>query len=164
MTPLTRRRPTPPYQLAAGHKLPDAANRLGVIYASSGRVNEAFNAFNQALRHDPENFGVYRNRGLLRLELLGDPEDEGGELELLGGVALGIDGGWGVVGLLALGQPVSSTQADTIAAKPRAGWRFARCLRVGLLGNFVGMNNSLSAHWLKALKSRAKPGSAQLAH
>ncbi len=62
-----------PYQLAAAHKFSDAANRLGVILASGGRVNEALSAFNRALRHDPENYGIHRNRGLLRLQLLGDP-------------------------------------------------------------------------------------------
>ncbi len=67
------RRPPHGYQLAASHKFSDAANRLGVILASSGRVHEAFNTFNLALQHDPQNFGVYRNRGLLQLELLGDP-------------------------------------------------------------------------------------------
>jgi tetratricopeptide (TPR) repeat protein len=61
------------YQLAANHKFSDAANRLGVILASSGQVSEALGAFDQALRHDPENYGVFRNRALLRMELIGDP-------------------------------------------------------------------------------------------
>ena len=70
--PGSRRRPPHPYQLAANHKFSDAANRLGVILASAGRLGEALDAFDRALRHDPENFGILRNRGLLRLELLGD--------------------------------------------------------------------------------------------
>jgi len=60
------------YQLAAAHKFSDAANRLGVILASAGRVDQALETFNRALAYDPENFGVLRNRGLLRLELVGD--------------------------------------------------------------------------------------------
>ncbi len=72
--PGRRHRPPHRYQLAANHKFSDAQNRLGVILASAGRVNEAFGAFNQALRHDRENYGVFRNRALLRLELLGDPD------------------------------------------------------------------------------------------
>jgi len=70
--PGSERRPPHPYQLAASHKFSDAANRLGVILASSGQPGEALDAFGLALRHDPENFGVFRNRGLLRLEMLGD--------------------------------------------------------------------------------------------
>ncbi len=49
--------------------------------------------------------------GLLDEELLGDPELDGGAPDDDGGVELGVDGGWGVVGLLALGHPLSSRQA-----------------------------------------------------
>lgn len=71
-SPDSRQRPPHLYQLAANHKFSDAANRLGVILASTGRTGDALVAFDRALRHDPQNFGVFRNRGLLRLELLGD--------------------------------------------------------------------------------------------
>jgi len=66
------RRAPHPYQRAAYHKFSDAANRLGVVFASLGKVQEARDSFDRALCYDPENYGVYRNRGLLRLELMGD--------------------------------------------------------------------------------------------
>jgi len=40
----------------------------------------------------------------------------GGLLLVDGGVELGVDGGWGVVGLLALGQPLNNRQAQPTAA------------------------------------------------
>jgi len=61
-----------PYRRAALHKFSDAANRLGVVLVSIGRTNEALETFDRALTYDPENYGVLRNRGLLRLQLLGD--------------------------------------------------------------------------------------------
>lgn len=70
--PGASRRAPHPYQRAAYHKFSDAANRLGVILASGGLVRQAREAFDRGLAYDPDNFGIYRNRGLLRLELLGD--------------------------------------------------------------------------------------------
>ena len=40
----------------------------------------------------------------------------GGLLLVDGGVELGVDGGWGVVGLLALGQPLNNRQAQPTPA------------------------------------------------
>ena len=54
----------------------------------------------------------------LELELLEEELELLDELLLLvdGGVELGVDGGWGVVGLLALGQPLNNRQAQPTPA------------------------------------------------
>ncbi len=54
---------------------------------------------------------------LLADELLLDVELDGGADEgIVGGEALGVAGGWGMVGLLALGQPLSNRQAEAATA------------------------------------------------
>ena len=56
---------------------------------------------------------------LLADELLLDVELDGGADEgIVGGEALGVAGGWGMVGLLALGQPLSNRQAEAATAAP----------------------------------------------
>lgn len=97
------------------------------------------------------------------LELLDDGLD-GGELELGGGglEELGGVGSCGVVGLLALGQPLNNMQAQVMPAA-RPSWR-PLTGRLGLLGNFIGIGNILGAHGHLILESRAKRCDAQLAH
>lgn len=92
---------------------------------------------------------------LLDEELLEDglPEEEGG-------VELGVDGGvgvWGVVGLLALGQPLSNTQAPAMAAS------FARLLCCALL-NAIRSDHFFRIHWLAGFQARAEFRPAQFAH
>ena len=96
--------------------------------------------------------------GLLEDGLLGGLELDGGEPEELGGVELGGDGGCGVVGLLALGQPLSRKQAQVIPAS-----RINDCLFIVLLClmsfvNSVGIGNILGAHGSHILKPGPKSG------
>jgi superkiller protein 3 len=46
---------------------PDVSNALGIALADSGRVPDAIQAFEQALRLDPENAEAYENMGIVRL-------------------------------------------------------------------------------------------------
>ena len=82
----------------------------------------------------------------------------------LGGVELGIEGGCGVVGLLALGQPVSSRQSVAVAAKKASLSPPVAISTVGLLGKIIGMDDFLGVHGLEVLKSWSKAGRAQFTH
>ena len=88
----------------------------------------------------------------LLLELLED--------ELLleeGALVLGVDGVWGVVGLLAMGQPLRSRQAQ-------AGSASLAIQGVPVLFNFISPDNFLGLHRLTGFQARPEPGFAQLAH
>ena len=84
---------------------------------------------------------------LLELEL---------ELEELGGCGI-----VGVVGLLALGQPVSATQAPT--ARPSCISRMGVASLLPLC-RVIGPNAYLCLHWLQTFESRSEAGLAQLPH
>jgi hypothetical protein len=86
------------------------------------------------------------------------------ELLLEGALVLGVEGVWGVVGLLALGQPVRSRQAQTTsgaalsgAALSGAAASFENC---AVLFDLIGPYNLLCVHGFPFLKSRSKAGLA----
>ena len=85
----------------------------------------------------------------LLLELLLD------ELLLEGALVLGVEGVWGVVGLLALGQPVRSRQAQT--AISGAANSLVSC---AVLFDLIGPDNLLRVHWFPLLEARAEEGLA----
>ncbi len=89
-------------------------------------------------------------------ELLELDELELGEL-LDGGVVLGV---WGVVGLLALGQPASNRQAQASAA---GGANRDRGV-VRVLPDFIISGHVFNGDWLAHGQRRAKPGFSQFAH
>jgi hypothetical protein len=99
------------------------------------------------------------------LELLEDLLDElllGGGGLLLGGVlegaALGVGGGvCGVVGLLALGQPLSSRQAQASPPSLRSN----PCI---VLFDDIGPDKFFRLYWFARLKTWAESGFAQFAH
>ena len=78
------------------------------------------------------------------------------ELEELGGCGI-----VGVVGLLALGQPVSATQAPTARPSCISRMGVARLLP---LCRVIGPNAYLCLHWLHTLEPRPEAGLAQLPH
>ena len=100
---------------------------------------------------------------LLDDELLDGLDVEGGAPEGLGGMELGVVGGCGVVGLLALGQPLNSRQATVIVASVARGWR--RVLLWGIsVGNVIGIGHLLSAYRIHFFESWAKLRCTQFAH
>ena len=102
--------------------------------------------------------------GLLDEELLGAPELDGGAPDDDGGVELGADGGWGVVGLLALGQPVSSQQAQAIPVHVTAGRMNALYCGILLGADFIRMGHFLGHDRVHRFKPRTKWGRTQFAH
>ena len=108
------------------------------------------------------------DEGLLELWLLEDwlleelLDDELLELELeLELDELGGCGMVGVVGLLALGQPVSATQATTARPSCISCFRDTRLLP---LCRVIGPHTYLCLHRIHTLKPRAEAGLAQLPH
>ena len=110
---------------------------------------------------------VLPEEGLPVDELLEDDELLLGEellLELLeegllgdGALVLGVDGVWGVVGLLALGQPLSNRQAQADSAS-------AAYHGVPVLVDFIGPDNFLRSHRLPLVETRPEACFAQLPH
>lgn len=75
----------------------------------------------------------------------------------VGGVALGIEGGCGVVGLLALGQPARNAQAQTTSPRRERGRHRSTI-------DMVGFDNFFGFHGLSALEPGAELRPAQLLH
>ncbi len=85
----------------------------------------------------------------------------GVELELGGELDVGGAGGCGVVGLLALGQPLSTKQAQLSAATLIS---CAGSVPLSPIARVISPNHFLSDHRLTVFKARPKAGFAQFAH
>ena len=90
----------------------------------------------------------------LLLELLLD------ELLLEGALVLGVEGVWGVVGLLALGQPVRSRQAQTAISGAALSGASNSLVSCAVLFDLIGPDNLLRVHWFPLLEARAEEGLA----
>ncbi len=89
--------------------------------------------------------------------LLGIELDGGADEGIVGGEALGVAGGWGMVGLLALGQPLSNRQAQPDSASETYHG-------VPVLVDFIGPDNFLRNNRLASVETRPEPCFAQLPH